>query len=247
MHVVTGNIHKFEHHGLGKSPFRLVGMFSLPSKSLLESNPGAYNMQMSSIPKEVSAGMCDYCSTPLVHHFVIQSSDDKHFVVGCDCVAKTGDTGLVNAVKMKKRAVNAEKRAQAKRVKYASEMQAQRDANNGLTHGEVRAIKVKALDDSLASQVELLVDTIPDITNALRNTYGDFARTMSGHLANGHINEISPRVSSILVEIASKHFGGRMNSKAYQAKHDVYAPLMRNVLEQYGVAREQYQASLRAL
>lgn len=37
-----------------------------------------------------AGGHCNYCFTGIRYEYVIKSSDDKQFVVGCDCVAKTG-------------------------------------------------------------------------------------------------------------------------------------------------------------
>jgi hypothetical protein len=55
-------------------------------------------------------GSCDYCSTFIKNFFWLESSDKKRFKVGCDCVLKSGDKGLINAVKAQKSKLNAEKR-----------------------------------------------------------------------------------------------------------------------------------------
>lgn len=62
-------VHVFEAAGLGIAPFKF---------------------------KEFSVGntQCDFCATHIHNIFWIQSSDNKTFKVGCDCVEKTNDQGL---------------------------------------------------------------------------------------------------------------------------------------------------------
>jgi hypothetical protein len=48
-------------------------------------------------------GTCDYCSQGIAQCWTVESSDGRRFVVGCDCVEKTGDSGM-------RRTVNTEKR-----------------------------------------------------------------------------------------------------------------------------------------
>ncbi len=80
------NIHKFEAAGLGKAPFRVVGF----SVRKYQACYGA--------PIQPGAS-CDYCGTGIMNVYTIASSDERRFVVGCDCVAKTGDAGLRKQVR----------------------------------------------------------------------------------------------------------------------------------------------------
>jgi hypothetical protein len=68
--------HPFEKAGLGKAPFRCIGVeemvFTMPDG---ESKAG---------------GACQYCGTGIRWAYQIKSSDGAHFHVGCDCVEKTG-------------------------------------------------------------------------------------------------------------------------------------------------------------
>jgi len=102
--------HVFEKSGLGRAPFRCVGLVSLPSSSLAEANPTAYNNALAAIPRGLGCGSCAYCGTAIMHNFIVESADDRRFVVGCDCVAKTGDAGLIKEVKRARVAVALEKR-----------------------------------------------------------------------------------------------------------------------------------------
>lgn len=74
-------IHKFEAAGLGKAPFRCVGM----TEERWSPCPG--------VPAK-PAGTCDYCGMGIANVFHILSADGKRFRVGCDCVEKVGDSGL---------------------------------------------------------------------------------------------------------------------------------------------------------
>lgn len=77
-------VHKFEAAGLGKGPFRYVGIrenhFTYPGGS----KPG---------------GSCDYCGTGILYECWVRSADGREFKVGTDCILKVGDTGLLKAYK----------------------------------------------------------------------------------------------------------------------------------------------------
>lgn len=110
------DIHCFEKAGLGLAPFRCVGLFSLPSPSLAGENPTAYNNAMALMPRGVGVGSCQYCGTGIMHNFLVQSSDGRRFVVGSDCVARTGDAGLVKQVRAERLKVVREKREEGRRL-----------------------------------------------------------------------------------------------------------------------------------
>jgi hypothetical protein len=75
-----GWVHPFERAGLGKGPFRCIGMtenwYPLGDGT---SKPG---------------GSCDFCGTGIAYQYLIRSSDGKQFKVGIDCVGRTRDTQL---------------------------------------------------------------------------------------------------------------------------------------------------------
>lgn len=106
----TLSVHCFEKAGLGVAPFRCVGFAAIPSPSLAEQNVAAYNNALADLPKGVGCGSCAYCGTAILNNFIIESSDDQRFVVGCDCVAKTGDAGLIKEVRAERLRVVREKR-----------------------------------------------------------------------------------------------------------------------------------------
>lgn len=112
-------VHVFEKAGLGLAPFRCVGLFSLPSQSLLESNPTAYNNAMAEMPRGLGCGSCKFCGTGIMHNFIIESRDAKRFVVGSDCVAKTGDAGLRKQTRAARLTVVREQRATRRQMARA--------------------------------------------------------------------------------------------------------------------------------
>lgn len=118
-------IHVFEQAGLGKAPFTCIGVASIPDASMAECNPLGYMNAMKALPK--GAGSCKFCGMPLIHNYIIKDSLGGTFVVGCECVNKTDDAGLIDkTVKVKKaheKAIRAEKSAKKK-----ADIKAQREA-----------------------------------------------------------------------------------------------------------------------
>jgi hypothetical protein len=84
--AATVGQHCFEEAGLGKAPFRLTGFTTMQYQAA----PGA--------PVQPGTS-CDYCSTAIMYVCLVTSSDGKTFKVGCDCVGRTGDAGLITAYK----------------------------------------------------------------------------------------------------------------------------------------------------
>ena len=79
-------MHVFERAGLGKAPFKLVHVYECVFKPF----PDA--------PARPGRG-CSFCGTGIMTAYELKSADGKYFVVGCNCVEKTGDTGLIKAYK----------------------------------------------------------------------------------------------------------------------------------------------------
>lgn len=84
--ISTNVIHKFEEAGLGVAPFRCVRI----EIRKYQACPGAPIQPGSS---------CDYCGTGIMEVCIIRDANGHEFKVGNNCVAKTGDAGLVNVVK----------------------------------------------------------------------------------------------------------------------------------------------------
>ena len=87
-------IHPFERSGLGKAPFRYLGILHQ------EINYGeAVIGSVGGIPITTHAGgTCDHCGHAIIDMFRVQSVDGKIFKVGCDCINKV-DTKLAAVIK----------------------------------------------------------------------------------------------------------------------------------------------------
>lgn len=86
--------HVFEKAGLGTAPFRFCGI-------TVDIGPHRY-VDKSGVMVEVGApgqpmGTCAYCSTGIAYLHHIKSANGRSFVVGSECVQKTGDRGLIKA------------------------------------------------------------------------------------------------------------------------------------------------------
>ena len=98
----VSQIHWFEKAGLGKGPFRFTGRVT---ENVYVACPGA-------TPK--AGGSCDYCGTGIRYEFWVESADRKEFKVGCDCIHKTGDRGLIQQISKAERELRDKKNAVAK-------------------------------------------------------------------------------------------------------------------------------------
>lgn len=100
--------HAFEVAGLGLAPFRFVGA----SENRITYPDGTTQ----------AGGSCDYCGTGIALECHILSADGQKHKVGCNCIAKVGDEGLLKAYKTSPqfRAIQRETR----RVKAAADLAA---------------------------------------------------------------------------------------------------------------------------
>lgn len=198
-------IHAFEKAGLGRAPFRCVGLASIPSSSLAEHNPTAYNNAMAMLPKGLGCGTCDFCGTAIMHNFIIQGSGeaDKRFVVGSDCVARTGDAGLVKQTRGERLKVVREKRELTR---------AQGRAERAAFWAAERKSRAEAFAHEHAALVQRAAPYMADggfisdvITKALEGRYtdrslaaverviGDLERRALNRLNSRHVSEVGKR------------------------------------------------------
>jgi hypothetical protein len=218
--------HLWQEQGLGQAPFHAVCIISLPSKSLCEHNPEAYNRAMAECGQMargfgVHLCTCESCGMSLTNNVVIRDANRKHFVVGCDCAGKTNDTKLTTKValleKARLRKIKEDRQAAeriAREARIAADLASQRERNNGLTDAEVAAqtarIEAERVAEHFTAENGWLI-------SVLRGMSGDFVQSMARQLERAAFSELSDRCQSILCEIYSKSVGGRMNSKAYAA------------------------------
>lgn len=95
--------HCFTRAGLGCAPFTVTGFAVMKFQEAPDApvRPGT---------------SCDYCNTAIMYVCHIRSADGNTFKVGCDCVNRTGDAGLIKAYKTTK-----EYRAHQKAVREAKD------------------------------------------------------------------------------------------------------------------------------
>lgn len=67
---------------------RIIGYYSLPSRSLAEHNPTAYMNALASAPQ--GAGSCWACGRGLTHHVIIKDDSNTTRLIGTDCAQKVG-------------------------------------------------------------------------------------------------------------------------------------------------------------
>lgn len=66
---------------------KVIGFFSMPSQSLAEHNPSAYESAMRALPP--GCGTCHHCGTGIIHHVIIESEGKRAFI-GTTCAEKVG-------------------------------------------------------------------------------------------------------------------------------------------------------------
>ena len=113
-------IHKFEAAGLGRAPFRFTGIETAADRAAVQRERENGGLMFTTN----HSTSCDYCGQGIQNAYGVQSADGKRFKVGCDCIRKTGDAGLVRFVTeeegRKRRVASTAKRAA--KVKHEAEL-----------------------------------------------------------------------------------------------------------------------------
>jgi hypothetical protein len=109
--------HVFEKAGLGLAPFRWVGVEIRRGPMRVEDPKGGIITEVGAPGQPM--GSCAYCGQGIAECHLIRSADGKVFTVGCVCVGKTGDRGLIQ--KTKKEANRIKKAREKERIKAAQE------------------------------------------------------------------------------------------------------------------------------
>lgn len=134
-------IHPFEARGLGKAPFRLVGLvkqdMAYGQVCLNRAEFDKTGILLTTKP----GGTCAYCGTYIVNMFQVRSADGREFHVGCDCAEKvakaSADTDLTRALARAMKPVRDAQNAKARARKEAR--QAERGVANETAHAELLA------------------------------------------------------------------------------------------------------------
>jgi hypothetical protein len=201
--TTTELIHPFERAGLGKAPFTCLGVaenkFDLGNG---HTKPG---------------GCCRFCYTGILYEYLIISSDNKRFVVGCECVKKTEDEGLVKEAARQLKRLNWEKKSAMLASEAEARLEAERAKNGGLTNLEMHQAKMEARQLAYKTAVAPFMATLEGYADMIEDFRGGFRDFMATCLRRGEL----PKGKSIQItcEILAK-MEGRQGSKKFNAKFD---------------------------
>lgn len=127
----TPKIHKFEEAGLGKYPYKFIGVQSQSDRAQMNREREA-NGQIYTTNHCTS---CDYCSTAIHDAFYLESADGKRFKVGCDCILKYGDSGLRKLIEPAKKEHDRKKRRAAADKREAAALPIAKQAMESMGEG----------------------------------------------------------------------------------------------------------------
>lgn len=210
-------IHK--HFNMGSGKYRLIGIWSAPSTSVLESNPTNYNQIMAERPKCCHM-ICDHCGTGIIHHFIIEDENKERFSVGSSCIEKLGQYDLVTAAekmnrerKRQLRQELADKKREEKYANYQSELEKQRNNNGGLTDHE---LLIEERNQRELDNQSKYIEISAKIVDLLEKSGGNFCDDMICKMQKGVMP--SGGAKRIVIEIMTKQYThARKNSEAYNA------------------------------
>lgn len=208
-------VHKLEELGLGKGPFKVVGLVSIPSSSMAEQNPSAYNAAIRNLPQGIGVGTCAACGTPIMHNFIIKSADGEKHCLGSECIKKIDDARLTTQAKEVVRKKKQEEKLEKLRAQAAAreaKLQAEKERNGGLTDYELAQ---QARRDAHAAAMAPRIEKLAPLADALADGKRGFRDSVAQDLKNGNVP--SGRGRDIMLDILSKQ-AGRSGSAAYDQR-----------------------------
>lgn len=214
--------HPFEKAGLGKAPFRCIGV-----EEMVFTMPGGYSK---------AGGACQYCGTGIRWAFQIKSSDGAHFHVGCDCVEKTGivedfDTVRKNSVKMRReagamvrRAERAAKMAAEQKERMYTRLEASlawREANAAVVArlGAYDGINQFLLD--MKANLALWGLLTEKQLSAVVSSFAATERIEVARKNSKHIGEIGKRIKDAQVRVTACFAIGKTDFYPFQTRYVV--------------------------
>jgi hypothetical protein len=182
--------------GLDLANAVVVGFFSLPSPSLAEQNPGAYNAAMRDIP--AGAGSCRHCGTGILHHVIIRIGTDRFFI-GRDCANRVGSPMVRRCV----------------REKLTAEQIEQRETGAKASQAAWRAAEDKR-EAERATALQTRFESLRDIIEPLEAKGTEFHLSLASQLRSGAA--LSPRQA----EYAVKGILGRYSKAKAEQWDSIY-------------------------
>lgn len=191
-------IHIFERAGLGKAPYQYKGM----TENVYVPCPGAPGQ---------AGGTCDYCGTGIRYEFIFVSADGKRFVVGSDCVHKSGDSGMRKVVAEELRQREAAKRAAKREEKRLAWLEENKDRLEA--EKRQREEQLRQLEQERAERWASLPEALRNELDAAAKS-SEFFASLRGQLYE------KGKLSGRQADCIAKLFG-RANSKAFNAALEI--------------------------
>jgi hypothetical protein len=185
--------------GLDLAAAVVVGFFSLPSSSLAEQNPSAYNAALREVP--AGAGSCQHCGTGILHHVVIRIGADRFFI-GRDCADRVGSPSVRRCV----------------REGLTAEQIEQREAGAKASQAAWRAAEDKR-EAERATALQTRFESLRDIIEPLEAKGTEFHASLASQLRSG---SLSPRQA----EYAVKGILGRYSKAKAEQWESIYERCM---------------------
>lgn len=185
-------VHIFTMSGLGNAPFYL------------------HHPVGSEIAEVSGVFFCEHCGTVLKNRHFIKSSDGKVSVVGIDCLNKTGDSGLIDAVKAEKLKAKEDQR-HAKINEKIAEHRNKEIEKYGKTVEEI-VCEIESKISTIKEEIkELMEDNI--ISEELSKS--NFGIAMIANIQKG--DSLSKSMINIIKEIIAKKISqSKKGSKRYK-------------------------------
>lgn len=228
LNLDSAKMHPFERAGMDYGPYRFIGVVSIPSPTLAEHNPEAYNLALRMLPRDLvgGCGTCSCCGRAIMNICIIRAGSGRRYGVGVDCVEKTRMPALANKAKVEMAREVRRKRAEVRAAKREAKRQAwlaSVDPETGKTHGqlaeEARQARLAAIaaEDAAREAARLAaVEQLAFLLPALDGCAGDFAYSMASDIRSGRAPR--GRALAIVLEIDARHNGGRRGSKGFIAR-----------------------------
>lgn len=219
------DVHPFTESGNGPGPYRFLDMVdSRPTDPM----PGELE-NLDRIRKATGCkGTCQHCGTPIRYYCVIENEEGVNFVVGSDCVEKTGDFGIMRAAAAAKRekdrrvrAANKARKAAARREAFAKERKESPKLLFGKNKGKTAAELVET-EQGYARWI-LETDAFEDMTRFRADLAAtDFAKALEAEKAEAAAKEATrPNLTDGRQEFTGRIVGFK-HASFYTARREVF-------------------------
>lgn len=225
--------HVFERSTGIAGPYRFVGWFSFPSKGLAEANIWAYQNALRELYESqkglgVSGGCCQHCGMVLMHNFVLEGQDGRRFVVGSDCIRRSGE--MTSAIKRAAEAASrraAEDRRRAEEAREYAAFLARIGADGFVSVRQLfqasDEARCRCEQERRERQAREAWATNAWLIEVLAGMAGGFCEDMAARLRTHALDlrNFSQRQIDIMCDIYAKQ-AGRRGSKAYNGAYDEF-------------------------